>query len=231
VRQLLADVAGEIATFYDVDGIHLDYIRYPNQSFGFSDRARALFFLSYGLDPSGFYTGYRTPLQENLALWSSWRETQVTETVRTVRARLDACAPGVMLTCAVMADPFDARAQYSCSWREWLADGDVDLVMTMAYTTSSERARQLAESGTAEHADRVVHGIGIYNQPIPRALTGGGEALSRGAAGVCAFSLGTLHPDSAWIMNRFWNADGGCEAPVHSPNPALFYRTGAGSCR
>jgi uncharacterized lipoprotein YddW (UPF0748 family) len=231
VRQLLADVAEEIAIIYGVDGIHLDYIRYPNESFGFEQRARSLFYLTAGADPAGFRTGFRIPPEELLTAWSSWREDQVTETVQTVRARLDACAPEVLLTCAVMADPFDARAQYSCNWRQWLSDGDVDIVMTMAYTTNTERAEQLAISGTALNASRVVHGIGVYNQPLSTALTGAREALSRGAAGVCVFSLNTLSPDDAYNLNSFWNPVGVSAAAVHDPNPALFYRTGCGTVR
>ncbi len=230
VRRFLADIAEEIATVYGVDGIHLDYIRYPNESFGFEQRARTLFYLAEGADPAGFRTGFRLPPEELLAMWGSWREDQVTETVRTVRARLDASAPEVLLTCAVMADPFDAVSCYSCNWRQWLSDGNVDIVMTMAYTTNTERARQLAVSGTAENASRVVHGIGVYNQPLPTALTGAREALSRGAAGVCVFSLNTLSTTDAYNLNSFWNS-AGTTAVVHDPNPALFYRTGCGTAR
>ena len=225
VREFIADVAEEIVRLYDVDGIHLDYIRYPNESFGFEDRARTLFFFETGVDPAGIHRLYSTPSQELLDSWGVWKETQVTNTVRTVRSRLDAVAPGVLLTCAVMADPFDAKSQYSCNWRQWLRDGDIDLAFTMAYTTSSSRAKELAVTGTNLYPDHLVHGIGIYNQPMSRALTGGREALSRGAAGICVFSLNSLRSDSAWVLRQFWNLSGSVE---HAPNPALFYRA---SCR
>jgi uncharacterized lipoprotein YddW (UPF0748 family) len=230
VREMLADVAEEISTFYGVDGIHLDYIRYPNESFGFEGLARARFFFGTGTDPVDFLVGFRSPPEDVLAMWRDWREDQVTASVRTVRSRLDACAPDVMLTCAVMADPADAESQYSQGWRDWLEDGDVDLVMTMAYTTSADRALRLARSGTAVNAWKVVHGIGVYNQPLSSALTGAREAMSGGAAGVCVFSLNTLEHEDAFRLDGFWNP-AGITAVRHAPNPALFYRTGCGTVR
>jgi len=224
VREFIADVAEEIVLLYDVDGIHLDYIRYPNESFGFEDRARMLFFFETGIDPVGFHRMHTTPSLSLRDSWGAWKETQVTSTVRTVRSRLDAAAPGTLLSCAVMADPFDARSQYSCDWRQWLKDGDIDLAFTMAYTTNANRARELAVTGTNLYPDHLIHGIGIYNQPMSRAFSGAREALSRGAAGVCVFSLNSLYPDSAWVLREFWRFYG--SAPVeHAPNPALFYRT------
>jgi len=228
VREMLADVAQEIVTWYDVDGIHLDYIRYPNESFGFEDESRSRFYFETGYDPRGLRTGFRAPSQEMLDLWAAWRQEMVTETVSTVRARLDACSPDIMLTCAVMADPVDAKSQYAQDWREWLLDGDIDLAMTMAYTTNTDRARQLAVSGTSVKASRLVHGIGVYNQPLSTALVGAREALARGAAGVCVFSLNTLDEDDAFGLGSFWSLAGG---PGHDPNPALFYRSGCGAAR
>jgi uncharacterized lipoprotein YddW (UPF0748 family) len=228
VREMLADVAQEIVTWYDVDGIHLDYIRYPGESFGFEDAARTMFYLDCGYDPQRLLTGFGQPPADMQELWARWKQEQVTETVRTIRARLDACAPGVMLTCAVMADPSDAASLYGQDWSGWILEGDIDLAMTMAYTTNPERARQLAVSGTSVRASRLVHGIGIYNQSLSSALAGAREALSRGAAGICVFSLNSLEDGEAYDLRNSWASSGGI---VHDPNPALFYRTGCGTAR
>ena len=220
VREFIADIAVEIATEYNIDGIHLDYIRYPNPSFGFESSALDAFYFRTGRDPLDLFR--RSGGVEELSeLWSQWRIDQVTMTVETVRSALRSESPETLLSCAVMADPFEAASHYGCDWRYWLSAGLVDFVCTMAYTTDAAKARELAILGTGINPSRVIHGIGIYNQPITSALTGAREALERGGSGICVFSLNSLSPDSTWILRNFWGQTGHPEYPVDS---AVFHR-------
>ncbi len=220
VRAFLADVASEIAVNYNVDGIHLDYIRYPNPSFGFEPQSIGPFYLKTGYDPLEMYR--RHGENESLAeMWSLWKINQVTMTVETIRSVLRSEAPGVLLSCAVMADPHEAKSHYSCDWRAWLEAGLVDFVCTMAYTTNAQKAVELAVLGTAVCPERVIHGIGIYNQPISSAFTGALEALARGSKGVCVFSLNSLSSDSTWMLMNFWTGQGNSDFPEDS---AVFQR-------
>jgi hypothetical protein len=72
---------------------------------------------------------------------------------------------------------------------------------------------------------RVVYGIGVYNQSIGSALTGAEEALARGAAGVCVFSLNSLSSDSTWKLRNFWGETG---SPYHPLDPAVYQRVSSG---
>ncbi len=220
VRAFLADVAAEIAINYNVDGIHLDYIRYPNPSFGYEPVSTGMFFLETGLDPLDMLRRYRE--NEELAeMWSLWKIDNVTRTVETVRSVLRSEAPGVVLSCAVMADPHEAKSHYSCDWRSWLEAGLVDFVCTMAYTTNEQKARELAVLGAAVCPERVIHGIGVYNQPISSATAGASEALAQGIRGVCVFSLNSLSSDDVWVMRNFWGEQGSTDFPIDS---AVFQR-------
>jgi uncharacterized lipoprotein YddW (UPF0748 family) len=220
VREFLAAIAVEIALNYDVDGIHLDYIRYPNPSFGFEPAAVGAFFLKTGMDPMDLTRSQGVP-EELEQLWADWRTEQVTLTVSTVREALRSESPGTLLSAAVMADPFEAPVQYSCDWRSWLQDGLVDFVCTMAYTSDITRATELAELGTGACAERVVHGIGVYNQSTEAALPAAAEALRRGAGGICVFSLSTLPQEDTWILRNFWGETG---RPEHRIDASLFHR-------
>ncbi|MFO8182539.1 MAG: family 10 glycosylhydrolase [Candidatus Aegiribacteria sp.] len=225
VREFLADVASEIAVNYEVDGIHLDYIRYPNPSFGFEPEAMGAFYLKTGLDPLDVFRRHQGTgaVAEK---WSDWKREMVTATVQTVRAVLRSDAPGVLLSAAVMADPMEAASHYASDWVYWLEAGLVDFVCPMAYTTSTARALELAGLVTTVRPERVVYGIGIYNQSIPGALAGAAEALSRGAGGVCVFSLNSLDPDSAWKLRNFWGETG---SPDRPPAVSLFHRVSSGN--
>ncbi len=224
VRARLASICAELATEYDIDGIHLDYIRYPNTSFGFEPAARAGYFLETGIDPLAFFpTGGSPPAVTGMdGSWRSWRASQVTVTVRTVRAALRSVNPLLTLSCAVMADPGYALQDYACSWREWLEGGLVDFACPMAYTTDPSRAGDLAVTTTASEPERVVYGIAVYNQSLQSALTGARSALDNGAGGVCVYSLNTFSPGDAGSLKSFWGGSGSASHPL---DPALFHMT------
>ena len=220
VRELLGAVAGELASGYAIDGIHLDYIRYPGGSFGFEPGARALFTFHAGEDPLG--GGYpRRPMSDDAAAeWSRWRGAMVTETVETVSAAVRSANPFLELSAAVIADPWAAEGSFSCPWRDWLEDGLIDLAFPMAYATDPEAAVRLARLDTAVEPDRVVYGIACYNQPVERAWDAAELALERGAAGVCVFSLGAMDARDAALLSRLWR--GGRQTDT-SP-PTAFHR-------
>ncbi len=220
VREFIADIAVEIATEYNVDGIHLDYIRYPNPFFGFESSSVEAFYFKTGRDPLDLFRRSSSP-EELSELWSQWKTNQVTMTVETVRSALRSESPETLLSCAVMADPYEAASHYSCDWKYWLSAGLVDFVCTMVYTTDAASARELAILGTGVYSSRVVHGIGIYNQSITSALIGAQEALARGSSGICVFSLNSLSPDSTWMLRNFWGQTGHPEYPIDS---AVFHR-------
>jgi len=210
VRGYVADIAREIALNYDVTGIHLDYIRYPNSAFGYSSGELEVYYLDTGLRP-----------EDDSASWSRWRTEQVTATVTAVRAVLRSAAPELVLSCAVMADPGTALSEFSCDWRYWLETGLVDMVCPMAYTSDPARALELAAACTAENPSAVVYGIGVWNQTVDNALTGARAALQNGAGGICVFSLNSLPEGAEETLRSFW---GYGSSPDHGVSPAMFNR-------
>ncbi|MBD3368837.1 family 10 glycosylhydrolase [Candidatus Fermentibacteria bacterium] len=203
VRELMADVAGELAREYEVDGIHLDYVRYPSSSFGYEPAARAGFLFERGIDPA--VSPVYSDTADAAESWTSWRQEQVTETVVTIRASLDRIDPAIRLSAAVIADPYQAAGSFGCDWRSWLRKGLVDFVCPMAYTTNLQRAEDLALMAGAVRPCSVVYGVAVYNQSLASALQGGMEALRGGCGGLCLFSLNSMRESDASTLRRFWN--------------------------
>jgi uncharacterized lipoprotein YddW (UPF0748 family) len=221
VREMVADVAGELASEYEVDGIHLDYVRYPSPSFGFEPAARARFLFEHGVDPAA--SAIHSEGEDVSGLWTDWRRKQVTSTVAAVRASLDRTDPTVSLSAAVFADPFQAAGGFGCDWRSWLRKGLVDFVCPMAYTTSLQRAEDLAVMAGAVRPCSVVYGIAVYNQSLASALRGGSRALERRCGGLCIFSLNAMRDSDAGTLRRFWQE---IRLPVRSGvPPTLMHRT------
>jgi uncharacterized lipoprotein YddW (UPF0748 family) len=220
VRELLGAVAEEVAAGYAVDGIHLDYIRYPGTAFGFEPRARALFSFHSGEDPLGGGYPRGRVSEATAAEWSRWRSEMVTETVETVSAAVRGTDPFIELSAAVIADPWAAEGSYSCPWRDWLEEGLLDLAFPMAYATDPRAASRLARMDTEVEPDRIVYGIACYNQPLANAWDAAELALQRGAAGVCVFSLGAMDDREAALLSRLWG-DG---RQSETLPPAAFHR-------
>ncbi|GAA1735300.1 hypothetical protein GCM10009809_33070 [Isoptericola hypogeus] len=137
-RAYVAAVLEELVTGYGVDGLHLDYIRYPvsqpweTAGYSYSDFSREAFEAEAGLDP---YT--LTPSDPQWETWTAWRERNVTSFVAEIRAMQREVAPDVPLSAAVFPDPSDGLAKKFQNWGDWVDKGYVDVLTGMSFGTSA----------------------------------------------------------------------------------------------
>jgi uncharacterized lipoprotein YddW (UPF0748 family) len=134
VQDYLIRLYREIVANYDVDGLHIDYIRYPrqeaNQDFGFSATARSRFMELTGVDPLAI-----TP--DNRSLWWMWvefRTRQVNEFVARLAREMRRTKPKLIISAAVF--PWHANERLNRlqqNWEAWVVRGDVDLLIPMTY--------------------------------------------------------------------------------------------------
>lgn len=132
VRQYLTAVCHEIVTRYDVDGLHLDYIRFPNEppaATGGADYPRDRQTLSLFMKDTN-----RHP-DSDPQLWTRWRNDRVTDLVRDIHQMVKRAKPNILLSAAVGPDPSSHyRTHYQDSIR-WMNEGLLDFVTPMNYTT------------------------------------------------------------------------------------------------
>jgi len=119
VQAYLTEVILDVAAGYpDLDGIQLDYIRYPARIYGY-----------HPISVSRYLE-----CADSLKLdWNAWRIAQVTAFVRTLRTELMQINPNILLTAAVIANLDEAVYDYAQDWADWLRQDLVDLVYPMAY--------------------------------------------------------------------------------------------------
>lgn len=201
-RDRLVRVVADLLRRYPLDGIHLDYLRYPSPEFDYSRRSLQDFRAWAGtLVPPGLAGSLDARVREgdvtawareNGDLWATWRESQVTATLRAVRDAVDDAPGDPTLTVAVFADPVDAQRGRFQDWPSWLAAGWVDAVAPMAYTPDDERFADLMEAARRADASgggrRVWAGVGIYQMDLEGAVRKVGLARDAGAAGIVLFS-------------------------------------------
>jgi uncharacterized lipoprotein YddW (UPF0748 family) len=140
VQDYIASVCGELADNYEIDGLHMDYIRYPREITEVkpagAQRAKLLGNWSYDAVSLRRFTAetkVKRP-EDDPEKWFAWRADQVTATVQKIRERVRAARPKAVLSAAVGVDADDARRNKGQSYIEWLDKGWVEAVFLMGYT-------------------------------------------------------------------------------------------------
>ena len=138
VREFLISIYKEIVTNYDVDGFHLDYVRYETQNpilYGYSYAARKKFRYKYfNIDP--LKIEYLSPEYIN---WIEFREEYIDTFVRDTSKALKEIKPNIIISAAVAMDPVEARLNYMQDWPHWANNGWVDMIIPMTYMTDNTK--------------------------------------------------------------------------------------------
>ncbi|MGE5177378.1 MAG: glycoside hydrolase family 10 protein [Hyphomicrobiales bacterium] len=197
VKRHLRDVVHEIVSRYDVDGIHLDYVRYPDPMVGYDTATRTEFQREYGVDPLEIDNPDSTTLAligadrlgDLRAQWIQWKRDQVTDLVRDIRHDLDLTGRPIKLTAAVIADQNAALNRYLQDWPTWLHDGLLDAAVPMTYSPSTPIVeRQLQDAMAIQTAHQVWAGIAVYNEGARDAAEKIRIARKLGVDGIALFS-------------------------------------------
>ena len=196
-----AAVIGEIAARYPIDGVHLDYVRFPNDDFDYSPSALERFKNAVLpdlteaerrdaaarelLDPAA----YPNLFPER---WNDFRRSRLTSLVIKIRTTVKAARPSALLSAAVLPDAqeaFDHRLQ---DWRGWIEQSQLDVLVPMAYTADPDIFRQQIAAARAVAGSRPVWaGIGAYQMTATQTLQHIAAARKLGA-GISLFSYEAL---------------------------------------
>jgi uncharacterized lipoprotein YddW (UPF0748 family) len=199
VAERLVATFAELLTHYpELDGLHLDYIRYPGVlpfspgsrfgvglDFGHGAPTRERFRAETGLDaPSGRALGHANR-------WDAWRRDKVTELVRGIRTASRTLYPDVLLSAAVWSHAERAYLSVGQDWRLWLEEGLLDFAVAMSYTLDDRLLRYQAEDFAHQpQGARVWMGLGtwLFASRPERAVGQVRIAAASGATGDALFS-------------------------------------------
>ena len=149
----LAAIAKEITMNYDIDGIHLDYIRYPENAENFPDGKT---FRKYGKGKT----------------ISQWRRDNITSIVREIYNDVKLIKPWVKVSSSPVGKYDDTRRYSSKGWNAfnavyqdaklWLETGIHDAVFPMMYFRDNHFYPFALDWEENKHGRFVVPGLGIY---------------------------------------------------------------------
>ncbi len=203
VQQHLFNVFTDVASRYDVDGIHFDYCRYCGEDFDFSSPTLQRFrdYLAAQLSDANVAKYDVRRKSDRLAYvhafphdWADWRRAQITTLVTRISQKVKEEKPWMQVSAAVFPDANEAYNVRGQDWQGWLKSGVLDAVALMAYDTNTQRVLAQTRRAIEIAGERHVYtGIGAWRLQA-HDVAGKIEALRQtGAAGVNLFSYGGVH--------------------------------------
>ena len=143
----------EIVQSYDVDGIHLDYVRYPDTVDGYPDGS---LHRKYG---------------KGLSL-AAWRRANITYIARSVYSAVKELKPWVRVSCAPLGKYNNLTRYSSLGWdayntvyqdaQGWLREGIMDILFPMLYFKGNNFYPFVLDWCENRYDRHVAPGIGIY---------------------------------------------------------------------
>jgi uncharacterized lipoprotein YddW (UPF0748 family) len=192
---------------YDVDGLHLDQIRYYEGDalrWGYNPTSVARFNTEFDRDPSS----QPAPADPD---WIAWRREQVTALVRRIYTQAKAIKPNVAVTAAVVtwgrgpltAGDWQKQAPYAAvlqDWRTWLQDGIVDYLLPMNYYRENGEQSTWFDNWTQWQVTyggrkNVVLGLGSYLNSQDGAMAQLARARALGPLGIALYSYAVPDAD------------------------------------
>ncbi len=160
--QLEVDAALEMLRHAPLDGLHLDYMRYPGREADYGPAARKAFERQLGRTLPQWPKEVLGPLK---ARYQRFRQQEVHRAVETISRAVRAEFPDVILSVAVWGawpDCADAQGQ---DWPVWGKNGWIDWLIPMNYTDNLHQFEgwmdlQRRQPGLAE---KLVPGIGLIS--------------------------------------------------------------------
>jgi len=189
------DVILDCMENYDIDGVNLDYVRYPGGNWGYNPTSLQRFQEAYDRDD--------VPEPDD-SQWSDWRRLQNTNQVKKLYVRMMQKDPEVILTpCTVnwgfnyTEETYPDSSAYNGvfqDWVGWLREGIIDYNAFMNYTRSHHYDRYVGWTDLSLANDDIrgsIIGIGAYlHDTVQDSMDKLQYARDEGAAGLNIYSYG-----------------------------------------
>ena len=178
VRSHTLRVVKEIVSNYEVDGLHLDYVRFPDSTYSYDEVSKSA------------YRSY-APYAPHGMTYALWRTMNLTELVGDIKTAVGEARPHALVSATMRRDAIEAIEYFLQDGLDWVRRGHVDLLIPMIYTTSMD----LYEKSVREYSllvgeDKVIAGIGAYMESFDEMTFTGQVQIARsyGLKGISVFN-------------------------------------------
>lgn len=196
VREYIATLARELTSSYNVDGIHLDYIRYPENGERFNDSAT---YQKYG---------------KNYSSKEQWRRDNISQLLRIVHKEANEAWPYIQISAATLGKYRTLPEYPGIGWtcyesvyqdpKAWFEEETIDFIVPMMYYKNEHFDPFLEDwHRTFSHLGPVIPGLGVYrlydnagwsSQDIEKQLQ---QIRMRNMSGICFYREENVRPSSS----------------------------------
>lgn len=194
-------VLKDIIEKYGVAGIHLDYIRYPDQRFDIHPDVLQGFKNRYTLNPEQFLLNPDVFAQKfSLAgyevFYYHWRQyllDGLSDFVKRISETLRVESEHLLLSAAVKPNIISAHWNYYQDWDRWIKEDWLDFAIPMNYSPDDDTFRQNNDQYIELiPPDKYLVGIALYNQPEHQVIQKIAQVIALENLGFVLFSYNQL---------------------------------------
>lgn len=120
-----------LVNMFDIDGIHLDYIRYASDYMGYDKVTVDKFQKETGINPIAIEEYSKEAVD-----WQLWRENLVTSFVQEIYREVKKAKPQILVSTAVGPSLSESRLKYKQNWGNWAQNHYIDALFPMDYKSN-----------------------------------------------------------------------------------------------
>jgi len=212
VNPYLLSVFSEVLEKYEVNGLHLDYIRFQDEIYGYNKKGMQVFDKIYNINPRDIVRGIISTrfgwsqefVDSMYVAWDQYRRDKVTDLVRITHDKIKTSGKNIVLSAAVKPNLIDAKNRWFQEWDKWIEEEIIDFVVPMNYfkgISDFNNSVQIIKSNlTTNDLKMVIMGISTYNQDAQSAADKILLARLNGFKGISVFSWDSHKNNVDWFQ-------------------------------
>ena len=211
VNPYLLSVFSEVFEKYDVNGIHLDYIRFQDEIYGYNKKGMHVFDEIYNINPRDIVRGiistrfgWNQEFVDSMYIaWDQYRRDAVTDLVRKTYEKINIIGKNISLSAAVKPNLVDSKYRWFQEWDKWIEEDIINYVVPMNYYKEIHdfnRSVQIMKSNlNINDLSMVIMGVSTYNQDAQSAADKILLARLNGFQGISVFSWDSHKNNVDWF--------------------------------
>lgn len=168
VQKYLLDLLKELILKYPIDGVHLDYFRYPRNNFVLDFELLNFISNKYDIRFSSLLINHvqqgNVTLNERKKI-ASVLSIPLTNFLKKLHEWVNKYVPNVFISVAVKGDPDRAFLEYYQNWEYWIKNDLVDFVCPMVYTNKMDEFNfSTYKIASRFDLNKTWIGLGVFNK-------------------------------------------------------------------
>ena len=175
VNNYLLSVFKEVVDNYDIDGLHLDYIRFQSDVYGYNASGLKIFKEKYDFDPldierniiSTNYGWKKNEIDSMKTMWDNYKIQNINNLLVDIKKTIIESDKDISVSAAVKPDPNLAKDKWSQDWMQWLGSDFLDFVVLMNYASDNigfyGPISSIKEKNNQD-LEKIIMGISTFNQ-------------------------------------------------------------------